>query len=197
MERLKALKEKFLSKVESQDLDCADTKELGEAIDIIKDLDMAMYYCSVAEAMNASKEEKEAMEKVMLTNMMNSNQYQPMMYTERYPYANRPMYYPPSSNEMDRQYRQMYDYDRDNSPSRYYPTEIRDYREGNNGISRRMYMESKEMHQSKDVQAKKLDRFVMDLKDDLTEMVKGADPEHKQKLQKDILNIANYIEQMK
>jgi hypothetical protein len=30
-----------------------DTKELGEAIDMIKDLEEAIYYCTVTEAMRA------------------------------------------------------------------------------------------------------------------------------------------------
>ena len=32
-------------------LDEVDTKELGEAIDMIKDLEEAMYYCTITKAM--------------------------------------------------------------------------------------------------------------------------------------------------
>ena len=39
--------------IESQmtNLDEVDTKELGEAIDMIKDLEEAMYYCTITKAM--------------------------------------------------------------------------------------------------------------------------------------------------
>ena len=42
----------------------ADTKELGEAVDMIKDLEEAIYYCSVVEAMEDSKKEKEMYQKM-------------------------------------------------------------------------------------------------------------------------------------
>ena len=54
MKRLKAIKESLVECVESQvhgHLEEVDTKELGEAIDMIKDLAKAIYYCTVTEAM--------------------------------------------------------------------------------------------------------------------------------------------------
>lgn len=52
--RLHYMKETLMDAVEMQlcDLDKVDTKELGEAIDMIKDLEEAIYYCTVTEAMN-------------------------------------------------------------------------------------------------------------------------------------------------
>ena len=53
-ERLKEIKEINLCAVEEQ-VEClssVNTKELGEAIDMIKDLEEAIYYCTVTEAMN-------------------------------------------------------------------------------------------------------------------------------------------------
>lgn len=57
MERLKAMKNTLMSCVEGEmtHLESADTHELGEAIDMIKDLEEAMYYHSIVDAM---KEEK-------------------------------------------------------------------------------------------------------------------------------------------
>lgn len=55
MERLKSMKECLMSTVQAQisgNLNNVDTHELGEAIDMIKDLAEAMYYCSVVEAMD-------------------------------------------------------------------------------------------------------------------------------------------------
>lgn len=65
MERLKTLKEQFLSVIEGQmgNLDCVDAEELGEVVDIVKDLEEAIYYCSIVKAMEESKEEKKDNEK--------------------------------------------------------------------------------------------------------------------------------------
>ena len=39
-------------------LDEVDTKELGEAIDMIKDLEEAMYYCTITKAMEQKEYEQ-------------------------------------------------------------------------------------------------------------------------------------------
>ena len=53
MERLKAIKNNLISCVEGQmaNLQTVDTKELGEAVDMIKDMEEVMYYCTIVEAM--------------------------------------------------------------------------------------------------------------------------------------------------
>ena len=53
MERLKSIKDILMGCIESQmtNLDEVDTKELGESIVMIKDLEEAMYYCSIVKAM--------------------------------------------------------------------------------------------------------------------------------------------------
>ena len=63
MERLEKMKDCLIACVESQiynNLEQVDTKELGEAIDMIKDLAETMYYWTVTEAM--VKKEKEVPE---------------------------------------------------------------------------------------------------------------------------------------
>jgi hypothetical protein len=57
---------------------------------------------------------------------------------------------------------------------------VRDRREGNSPQRRRMYMESKEMHQGKEKQIKELENYMNELANDLTEMIQGASPEEKQ-----------------
>ena len=60
MEKLKQMKEALVGCVQTQiygNLEKVDTKELGEAVDMIKDLAEAIYYCTITEAME--KEEKE------------------------------------------------------------------------------------------------------------------------------------------
>ena len=64
-ERLREVKEILLCCVEEQvqDLCEVNTAELGEVIDMIKDLEEAIYYCTVTEAMVAPKEEIWGMQK--------------------------------------------------------------------------------------------------------------------------------------
>ena len=58
MKQLKAMKEQLTSIVQGQlvHADSVDTKELGEAVDMIKDLAEAIYYCSITEAIDENKD---------------------------------------------------------------------------------------------------------------------------------------------
>ena len=56
MEKLKHIKHKLVELVEmemEEHLETLDTEELGEVIDMIKDLAEAIYYCTVTEAMES------------------------------------------------------------------------------------------------------------------------------------------------
>ena len=205
MERLKHIKDTLMTQIEGQlgHLDCVDAEELGEVVDMVKDLEEAIYYCTITKAM----EEKEK-EPTRTT----------VYYTEpKYPMYPGPMgqQYPPYDRDMDRRYGRMY-YDgqgassngasngnmggsssrSDGTPSgnryyteeydkireREYPIEMRDRREGQSPRSRKMYMESKEMHHDKATQLQELERYVKELTHDLIEMVEDSSPEEKQYL---------------
>ena len=58
MKRLKTMKEMLMACAEGQmqHLEEVDAEELGEVIDMIKDIEEAIYYCTVTEAMNKPKE---------------------------------------------------------------------------------------------------------------------------------------------
>lgn len=47
------MRDAFIEQVQAQlgHLECVDTKEMGEVIDIIKDLEETIYYCTITEAM--------------------------------------------------------------------------------------------------------------------------------------------------
>ena len=47
-------------------------------------------------------------------------------------------------------------------------------REGRSPISRKNYMESKEMGNDKTVQVKELEKYISELTTDITEMIEGA-----------------------
>ncbi len=74
MEQLKTMKEMLVGCVQGQmtHLDTVDTKELGEAIDMIKDLSEAIYYCTVTKAMEEKEEKPE--------NGNGGMMYYPVMY---------------------------------------------------------------------------------------------------------------------
>ena len=61
MDRLKNMKESLMNCVQTQingNLQSVNAKELGEAVDMIKDLSEAIYYCSITEAMEKMKKNK-------------------------------------------------------------------------------------------------------------------------------------------
>lgn len=178
MEQLKNMKENLICCVQSQmaDISHADTKELGEAIDMIKDLAEAIYYCTITEAMEAKDKQP---------------QYQLMYYTP---------YYPEYYRDMDRMDGRMYYSSNGNmGESRMYaesmqmPGGMRDYREGRSPMSRRMYMESKEMHHGKEAQMKELENYMKELSQDITEMIMDATPDEKMMLQQKLITLANKV----
>ena len=203
-ETLKTMKENLIHHTQAQiaNLQCADYRELGEAVDMIKDLEEALYYCTVIEAMEKPEEEKYMRQ--MPTE--NNNYY----YTERY----MPMYDDWSYRDMDRYKGKMY-YDGNQtssssgnggmgsssnssgSTSHYYEYPMRDGREGRSPMSRRTYMESKQTHQDKSKQLKDLENYMQELTTDISEMIDGASPEEKQLLQKRLTTLSQKIEQMK
>ena len=154
MERLKQIKESLVSCIQSQmtHLDSVDTEELGDVIDMVKDLEEAIYYCTITKAMEEGDKSKYFLE-------------------YKYPYKDDYIMYPyREERDLDRGLGRMYyngngsnSKDRssnnqsegNNSSSGYYdkvlewPSEMRDRREGKSWRSRKSYMESKEMHHEK------------------------------------------------
>lgn len=184
MERLKSIKDCLIAQVSGQmgKLDQVDAKELGEVVDMIKDMEEACYYAKITEAMEKSEEEKK-------------------YYTEYYrPYSRDYL------RDMDKNYGRMYyggdwseghETNKANGATYYterpYPMELRDRREGRSPMSRKMYMESKELHKDKTTQLKDLENYMQELSRDIAEMIDDASPEEKQMLQSKITELANRI----
>ena len=209
MERLKAMKDALIACTEGQlsNLQEVDTHELGEAIDMIKDLEEAMYYCSIVKAMEKQEKEEE--------------------YSTRSPQMARyytPYYMNPYERDMDRDMGRMYYsenqprnsqgqftsynmggrnyYGRDSGSSgngsssssnsssmgrgyyteREMPLNLRDRREGRSGMSRRNYMESKQLHKDQHEKIEELEKYMKELSEDIVEMIEDATPEEKQLL---------------
>jgi hypothetical protein len=101
------------------DLASVDAKELGEAIDMIKDLSEAIYYCTIVKSMEGKDKEH----------------YERDMDRDR-----GRMYYGPT-------------------PTTYVP-DMRDAKEGRSPMTRKMYMEHKNMHAPKETQMQELDKYM-------------------------------------
>lgn len=183
-ETLKAMKDQLASCVQGQlsDITKADAHELGEAIDMIKDLAEAIYYCTITDSMQKSEQIKgETNINYYTSPRMMYPDYRDMERTGGY------MYYPTSSqgNGGNRggmnYYTQM-------------PNEMnRDPREGRSPIRRRMYMEGKEMHNDTNSQLRELEAYLQELSTDVTEMIKDASPEEKNTLRQKMTTLANKI----
>ena len=191
IEALKTMKEQLMSCVQGQlgDLSKVDAKQLGEAIDMIKDLSEAIYYCTITQSMEKS-EDKERGE-------TNINYYTtPKMYPDYYRDMERTggyMYYPTggqngASTSMN---------GGSHGNVSYY-TEMpmgmmRDPRQGRSPMRRRMYMEGKEMHNDTNSQLKELEAYLQELSSDITEMIKDASPEQRATLHQKMTTLASKI----
>ena len=76
------------------------------------------------------------------------------------------------------------------------PIHMRDSREGMSPITRKTYMESKEMHADKSVHLHELEKYMQDLTHDIAEMIEDASPEEKNVLHKKLLTLAAKVEQL-
>ena len=211
MEQLRNIEQCLISTVQTQlgDLKHVNAKEMGEVIDMIKDLEEAMDYCSIIEAMEKTSEDKEKQQ-----GEMNINYYmEPMRYYQGQPRNadgtfssdGRRNYGEGSSSNSGGQGQIG---GTNNSSNRYYvpymeyaPYMMRDegWRDdhmynGRSGNSRRMYMEGKQYHSKDDEQSmKELEHYIKDLGEDLTDMIKESSTEEKQLLSSKLQQLATKI----
>ena len=192
MEQFKSIKQCLVSAVQTQlgDLKKTDAKELGEVIDMIKDLEEAMYYCSITEAMEKSAEEKEQ-------GNMNVNYYMEPMYY-RGQSRDSMGHYTSGDGQSDsmgqsggtRNYVPYMEY----APYMMRDNRWRDEHFGDkSGVSRRMYMEGKQYHGDDQQSMKELEHYIKDLGEDLTDMIKESSQEEKQVLSTKLQQLATKI----
>lgn len=174
MERLKSMKECLMSCAESQmmNLQQVNAEELGEVIDMIKDLEEAIYYCTITKAMDEGKEK--------------STQEHHHYYTEK-------VIYPKDEydRDMDKEHGRMYY----TTPRYYTETTMssNDNRGGRSPMQRKMYMEAKEKHHDKATQLKELEKYMDELASDLTEMIADASPEERQFFERKLNQLATKV----
>lgn len=191
MDELKSLKERLTSIV-SEQLNCnpkgVDTKELGEAVDMVKGLAEAIYYCSVTDAMEKSSDEEQA---------MYLRKYAPEMAYDRY--------YTPTiymGRDMDRGMGRMYYtepwYDpistmgkgmgNSNSMNN---SNYRDSREGKSYNTRRTYMTMKENGNTVQEKNTELEKYIKELGEDIADMLNGSTPEEKNVVKQKLATLVN------
>nr|DAJ86013.1 MAG TPA: hypothetical protein [Caudoviricetes sp.] len=175
MKEFKMMQDQLMSVVKAQmgDLSCVDTNELGEAIDMIKDLSQTMYYCAAAKALEGEEPSE-------------TRYYGGPRRRMPYPDYDEDTYY----RDMDRDKGRMYYKER--YDTREYPM-MRDRREGRSPELRKHYMESKELHHDTAVSMKELESYLNELSKDIVEMVDDATPDEKALLQKKLQTLASKV----
>lgn len=167
MKTIKSMKDQLIDIAKCQ-LKCpekVDAKELGEVIDMIKDLSETIYYCTIVESMEEAKEKEDVH------------------------YYTKPYYY-----VMPWEYDIYNDGGKRNpNPAILDKDKYHDEKEGRSHLNRKMYMEGKELHRDAATQMKELEKYIQELSKDITEMIEGSSPEEKQVLQQKIAILAQKI----
>lgn len=208
-------------------VECVNTDEFGKVIDMIKDLADSEYKSIISKEMKEYKEDKEAEEKYMLKRFKEEygEEDGERRYYDNYRYANgrfapkgrgsymprrgyeEPPYYH-MTPEMYKEHGPEYYRDMDRKDGKMYYTEpirtdgverIRDHREGKSGMSRRTYLETKDMHKGNtpaDKQAKmaELEKYTKELAEDVTEMISDATPEERTMIRTKLQALAQKIQ---
>ena len=169
MKRLCEMKNCLINAAQSQmsNLQNCDAEELGEVIDMIKDIEQAIYYCTITKAMKESDNE-EPQRMYYKESIRKKKRNVPMDYYDRY----------------------------EDEDEKEYPIKIYDSREGKSPERRRMYMESKQLHKDKTEKVKELEKYMQELSEDIVEMIDGASPEERQVLEKKMTSLTNKIAQL-
>ena len=209
------LTEKAVNELE-KGVENVDTSEMGQVVDMIKDLAEAEYHSIISKAMKKADEEEEEYDKELLKSLKAEyGEESGRRYYDHYRYANgrfapkgrgtrRGYVEPPYYHQMPEDYRRwedmsdaerMRDLDRMGMGKMYYSepmsgnngmsTGTHDAREGRAGMSRRSYIETKELHHGdsaadKDAKMKELEKYMKSLSEDVTELFSGMSPEEKQ-----------------
>ena len=199
------LTEKAVSEFE-KGIENVDTSEMGEVVDMIKDLAEAEYHSIISKAMKKADEEEEEYDKELLRSLKAEyGEESGRRYYDQYRYANgrfapkghgtyrrgyeEPPYmhmYPEAEHmrDMDRDYGKMY-YTEPMSESSY-------------DRAKRNYTETKEMHKNntpedKEHKMKSLDSYTKELASDITGMVADMSAEEKNLLRTKLSTLVSKI----
>lgn len=192
MHKLKAMKDTLASCIQAQlaDIKNVDAHELGEAVDMLKDIYQSMYYCSIVKAMEQEEEEIKHGECHHHYYYSNLDRDMDKDMGRMYYGGMRKGYYDPAIHGPWLNDGMNYYHEKE------FPLEMRDEREGRSPMSRRMYMESKEMHKDKAQKIKELEKYMQELSEDIVEMIEDASTEERQLLEKKMTHLTSKIAQL-
>ena len=179
MERLKSIKDNLIAAVQCQDISSADAKEMGEVVDMIKDIEEAiypeqsMYYGGRGGGMRGYIPYMDYRPEI----------YRDMDYDRMY-YTESGMAQTPSGR---------YSGSASQRTKMEAPVRIYDSREGRSGMTRRNYMEGKEMHHNQDAQMQELKKYMQELSEDITEMIQDASPDEKLLLKQKLTSLTQKL----
>lgn len=196
-----------------------DTEEMGEVVDMIKDLCEAEYYAKVSKAMdehdfdNAEEimddgrrgyrgQPRDSRGRYMRRGYDEMMGYMPEMYRDMDRDSMGRMYYTSGSSTGGSQGQSNGGSSMGSSNSGsmgYSDGMMRDSREGRSGQSRRSYLETKEMHkgntqQDKDMKLKELDKYMNELSSDISEMIHDSSNEEKTMLKQKLNGLIQKIQ---
>ena len=199
--------------IENKGIENVDTKEMGEVVDILKNLCEAEYYAKISKAMDESEYGEDYDWKGAYDEHERKGyRGQPRdsrgryMSRRRMGYTEPPYYHMMPDYDMDGM-EHMRDLDKDTLGKMYYTEPMRmrdmnysrDAKEGRSGMMRKSYMETKEMHkdnspESKQMKMKELEKYTKELAEDVTEMIGDASPEEKSMLKQKLSALVQKIQ---
>ena len=166
--RMTKLKEDLMEQVECYlegGWECVDTKELGEVVDMVKDLSEALYYCEITKAMQTDGDGKWCKDD--------------HKHTWSTDHSNEPH---------DTHKHESWD-----AKAEHEEAEMRHPYEGKSGLRRKMYMDGKMHGKDKARQMQELESYMQELTGDLMEMIADASPEERALLQQKVSILASKI----
>lgn len=202
---IECLTEKALAELD-KGIENVDAKEMGEVVDMIKDLNEAEYKAVIVKSMKEADEERKEYDKELLRALKDeygeesgrryydeyryktTGRFAPKgkgSYVGRRGYEEPPYYHSYPERDMDREYGRMYYTEPTASESGY-------------DRAKRMYTETKEMHKNntpedKEHKMKSLDSYTKELASDITGMVADMTAEEKNLLRNKLSNLVSKI----
>nr|DAZ69848.1 MAG TPA: hypothetical protein [Caudoviricetes sp.] len=208
---IECLTEKTLCELD-KGVENVNTEEMGEAVDMIKDLCEAEYKAVIVKSMKKADEEEEEYNKELLRALKDEyGEEGGRRYYDEYRYANGkfapkgrgirrgytdPPYYHMPVNYNDMEY--MRDMDKDRGKMYYSEPIAPHVSESNYDRAKRHYTETKEMHkgastEDKEHKMKALDMYIRELSGDISELLNDMTPDERNLLRTKMSNLASKL----
>lgn len=208
---IECLTEKTLGELD-KGVENVNTEEMGEAVDMIKDLCEAEYKAVIVKSMKKADEEEEEYNKELLRVLKDEyGEEGGRRYYDEYRYANgrfapkgrgirrgytEPPYYHMPVNYNDMEY--MRDMDKDRGKMYYSEPIAPHVSESNYDRAKRHYTETKEMHkgastEDKEHKMKALDMYIRELSGDISELLNDMTPDERNLLRTKMSNLVSKL----